>query len=347
MFERIIHSIHRYRFRMSSSSRARFWSRLASLSQSGIPIAAALDFLCESKASESQSTHFARHQRIAMRSNGFAAGARGWVPQEELAIIEITQEGRISDGFQQAARMATVRSRLRGTLYSGLTYPTVLLFGGGFVVALLPGQALAVMTNILDPSKWPKVSLSVLAFSNFLSTWGALLVTLLIVVLVVSAWIAPRWSGSLRQRLDWYPPFVLYRQFSSPEILCALLALMQAGVQRIKALRQLESSLPEYLASHVRTMRSNLYRGDSVDQAFDTGLFSAETLDTLRIYERVGDFSSHAERIADEDLEQALEKLARATKTLSSVLLLTIGAIAIWIYVGIARVVFTLQNTTL
>lgn len=271
----------------------------------------------------------------------------GWVPQEELAIIQITQEGRITDGFQQAARMASVRMKLRSTLLSGLTYPMVLLVGGGLVVALLPGYALSVMADILDQAKWPGVSLSVLRFSNFISTWGILLSILFLVILALSAWAAPRWTGPLRQRFDWFPPFVLYRQFSGPEILCALLALMQAGVQRIRALNQLESGLPNYLATHVRTMRSNLYRGDSVDQALDTGLFSQQTLDTLRIYERVGDFAEHAERIADEDLEQALERLHRVTKFLSSILLLGIGGIAVWIYIGIARVVFTLQSSAI
>lgn len=344
MYEEIMKFLHRQRFRRSASSRARLWRRLASLCRSGVPITAALEFLCQSKATQSVSSHFARHQRIAMRVNGFSAGATGWVPKEELTIIEITQEGRISEGFEQAARMATVRAKLRSTLFSGLTYPVVLLFGGGLVIAILPGQALSVMTEILDQSKWPRVSLSVLAFSNFVSAWGVVLAGGLVVILAISTWVAPRWSGPLRIKVDWYPPFALYRQFSAPEILCALLALMHAGVQRVKALQQLENGLPEYLASHVRSMRSNLYRGDNVDQAFDTGLFSTETLDTLRIYDRVGDFVTHAEQIADEDLEQALEKLTRATKTLSSALLLTIGAVAIWIYVGIARVVFTLQS---
>ncbi len=344
--ERAKNFIYRQRFRQSASTRARLWMRLASLSRSGVPITAAIDFLCESKVENSVSMHFAQHQRTAIRYGGFAAAADGWVPQEELVIIQITQEGRIADGFEQAARIATVRRKLRTTLVSGLTYPIILLFGGGLIISLLPGQALSAMTSILDESKWPKVSLSVLAFSEFLSNWGLLLATFIGLIFGLSIWAAPRWTGPLRQRLDWFPPFALYRQFTGPEIFNALLALMQAGVQRFKALSQLESGLPVYLASHVRMMRSNLYRGHSVDQALDTGLFSAETLDTLRIYERIGDFTTHAERIAEEELELALRRLERTTKSLSSILLLCIGAISIWIYIGIARVVFSLQNST-
>ncbi len=345
MLEKLSVLVSRTRFRISSSSRERLWQRLGSLSRADVPIADAMEFLHESRTIGGVTAGFIEHQRVAIRSGGFSAGAVGWVPKEELIIIEVTQEGDIADGFAQAARIASVRSQLRSTLVSGLTYPTLLLFAGGTVIAVLPGYALKVMVDLVDPARWPPVSRSVLVFSEFMSNWGLVCAAAVITLLAVSIWSAPRWSGSLRHKLDWYPPFALYRRFTGPEILSAWLALMQSGIQRVRALAQLETGLPEYLASHVRTMRSRLYRGDPVETALDTGLFSAETLDDLRIYERTGDFSEHAERIAEEDITRALEKLESATKTLSSMLLIVIGAMAVWIYVGIARVAFTVQQS--
>ena len=345
MLEKLRVWVRRTRFRLSSSSRQRLWQRIGSLSRSGVPITEALEFLHESRTVGDITAGFIEHQRLAIRSGGFSAAAVGWVPKEELIIIEVTQEGDIADGFAQAARIASVRSQLRSTLVAGLTYPTLLLFAGGTVIAVLPGYALDVMVDLVDPSRWPPVSRSVLAFSEFMSNWGLVCAAAVITLLIASIWSAPRWSGSVRQKLDWYPPFALYRKFTGPEILSAWLALMQSGIQRVRALAQLEAGLPEYLASHVRTMRSRLYRGDPVEIALDTGLFSAETLDDLRIYERIGDFGEHAERIAEEDIARALAKLDSATKTLSSLLLVAIGAMAVWIYVGIARVAFTVQQT--
>ena len=344
MFDPVRNRIHRTRFSVASGARARLWQRLGSLTSSEVPITAAVEFLHQSNRSGT-AAHFIEHQRQAMRTGGFSAAAKGWVPQEELIVIEVTQERNIADGFEQAARIASVRSRLRYTLVSSLAYPTILLFGGGAVIAILPGYALNVMIEIMDTSKWPPVSRSVLVFSEFVSNWGLVIAGAVVTLLAASIWSAPRWSGSVRQKLDWYPPFAMYRRFTGPEILSAWLALMQSGIQRVRALAQLETGLPEYLASHVRTMRSRLYRGDPVETALDTGLFSAETLDDLRIYERTGNFGEHAERIAEEDITRALEKLESATKTLSSMLLIAIGAAAVWIYVGIARVAFTVQQT--
>ncbi len=343
MFELVRDRIHRTRFSVASGARARLWKRIGSLTSSGVPITAAVEFLHQSNRS-GVAAHFIEHQRLAMRTSGFSAAAKGWVPQEELIIIEVTQERNIADGFEQAARIASVRSRLRHTLISGLAYPTILLFGGGTVIAILPGYALNVMIEIMDTSKWPPVSRSVLVFSEFISNWGLPLAAVLIMLMSVSVWAAPHWTGALRQRLEWYPPFALYRQFCGPEVLTAWLALMEAGTQRIRALSQLESGLPQYLASHVRSMRSQLYQGKPVETALDTGLFSAETLDDLRIYERTGNFSIHASRIAEEDIARTLEKLEATTKTISSCLLILIGAAAIWIYVGVARVAFTVQQ---
>ena len=345
MLENLRILARRTRFRLSSSSRERLWQRIGSLSRSGVPITEAMEFLHESRTIGGVTAGFIEHQRVAIRSGGFSAAAAGWVPKEELIIIFVTQEGDIADGFAQAARIASVRSQLRSTLISGLTYPTLLLFAGGTVIAVLPGYALNVMVDLVDPSRWPPVSRSVLAFSEFMSNWGIVCAAAVVMLLAASIWSAPRWSGPIRQKLDWYPPFALYRKFTGPEILSAWLALMQSGIQRVRALAQLETGLPEYLASHVRTMRSRLYRGDPVETALDTGLFSAETLDDLRIYERIGDFGEHAERIAEEDIARALARLESSTKALSSMLLVVIGAAAVWIYVGIARVAFTVQQT--
>ena len=142
MLENLLVLVRRTRFRLSSRSRQRLWQRIGSLSRAGVPIAEALEFLHESRTIAANTSGFIEHQRVAIRAGGFSAGAVGWVPKEELIIIEVTQEGDISDGFAQAARIASVRSQLRSTLYSGLTYPTLLLFAGGTVIAVLPGYAL-------------------------------------------------------------------------------------------------------------------------------------------------------------------------------------------------------------
>ena len=346
MLESFFFYINRMRFKMASSSRARLWQRICSLSRAGVPIATAMDFLYESKTAGRTVAPFIEHQRKAMRTAGFAAAANGWVPPEELIIIEITQEGRIADGFNQAYRMASVRSKLRSTLISGLAYPTILLLVSGAAISILPGYALEVMMGITNTAHWPPISLSVLAFSQFISVWGIPIASVFVLFIAVSIWASPRWTGGFRKRVDWLPPFSLYRQFTGPEILTAWLALMHAGVQRVRALGTLESGLPNYLASHVRTMRSQLYRGEPIEIALNTGLFSADTLDDLRIYERTGDFSTNAETISDEDINRALKRLESLTKALSSILLLLIGSVAIWIYVGIARVAFTFQQTT-
>ena len=141
MLEKLSVSVSRTRFRLSSNSRQRLWQRICSLSRSGVPIAEAMEFLHESRTIGGVTAGFIEHQRVAIRAGGFSAGAVGWVPKEELIIIEVTQEGDIAAGFAQAARIASVRSQLRSTLFSGLTYPTLLLFAGGTVIAVLPGYA--------------------------------------------------------------------------------------------------------------------------------------------------------------------------------------------------------------
>lgn len=337
--------INRVHFRLSPKARSRLWERLGSLTAGGVPIGTAMEFLSES-GQHGTAHGFVAHQKNVMRSAGFADAAIGWIPKEELLVIKLTQEGRITEGFAQAARIAKVRTSLRSTLLSGLAYPTVLLLVAGAVISILPSHALSIMSEVLDTRHWPPISKSVLVFSALLRDWGVLFLIFVLSGASLAIWSAPRWSSPLRSKLEWLPPYSLYRQFTGAEVLVAWLALMRAGVQRLRALDQLELGLPNYLASHVRTMRSRLYSGAPIESALDTGLFSLETLEDLRIYDRIGKFSERSDHIANEDIDRALVKLERTTKLISTCLLLLIAGVAIWIYVGIANVAFSIQQAT-
>ena len=333
------------RFRFASEARGRLWDRISSLADGGVPINNVMDFLADSRQL-GPATGFVAHQRKAMRSTEFAKAAEGWAPKEELVIIALTAaDGRIVEGLTQASRIANVRSRLRSTLVSGLAYPTILLIIGGTIIAVMPPYALQLMSDILDFSQWPPVSRSVMHFSQFLQSWGIVLVIMFFTFAGVSIWSAPRWTGPVRARLEWHPPFAIYRQITGPEVLVSWLALMRAGIPKISALEQLEKGLPNYLASHVKTMRSRMYSGSPIEIAMDTGLFSVETLDDLRIYDHIGQFNEQSDRIAAEDIKRALDRLATSTRIVSALLLLIVGASAIWIYVGIARIAFSVQQS--
>ena len=345
MFDSIRTWINRARFRMSSKSREHLWKRLASLADGDVPIAVAMEFLADSRNRDT-AYDFCNHQIVALRTKNFAEAAVGWIPQEELIMIELTQEGRISEGFKQAARIASVRTQLRSTLFSNLTYPVILLFVGATIIAVLPPYAMQMMQEITPVENWPSVSKSVLEFSNFVQNWGLHVLVTLFLLISVSVWAAPRLTGPIRNRLEWYPPFALYRQLLGPEVLVAWLALMRAGVQRLRALDQLSRGMPAYIASHIQIMRSRMYAGENTDIALDTGLFTPETLDDLRIYERLGSFSEQAENVSTADIERTLARFRATTRILSAVFMLIVGGAAIWIYIGIARLAFTLQNTS-
>lgn len=345
MIEQAVTAANRARFRMAPGTRARFWTRMSALCRNDIPISNAVDFLQDSRTTNPVTRRFIEHLQSALRRRSFAASARDWVPPEELLIIEVTQEGKLAEGLRQAAGIAEVRQKLRSTLISGLIYPMILLVVGSGALALLPGLALDVMAEVLDPASWPPVSVSVLAMSDFIAVWGLPLATAALVVLIASITAAPRWSGRMRGYFEWHPPFAMYRQFAGPEVLNAWIALMSTGTTRDEALRRLEASLPPYLASHISAMRAGLYRGEPVEDALDTGLFSHQTIDDLRVYQKAGSFDDNIERISAEDIDRALKRLEASTSLLANLLLLFIGAIAVWVYIGIARVAFSVQQS--
>ena len=119
MLKDLLTQISRMRFKISSEARAKLWRRLSTLCQSDVPINKAVEFLSESETN-GPAAAFLNQQAIGLKHRNFATAAAGWVPPEELLMIMITQEDRIDRGFTQAARIASTRAKLRGTLFSGL-----------------------------------------------------------------------------------------------------------------------------------------------------------------------------------------------------------------------------------
>ena len=119
---------------------------------------------------------------------------------------------------------------------------------------------------------------------------------------------------------------------------------MSAGTQSHLALTTLKAGMPAYLAWHITQMQNAMYQGQQIEVALNTGLFTKETLDDLRIFQHTGDFSAHGDDIAAADIDRALTRIESATKTLSSLMLLTVGGVAVWIYIGIARIAMVVQH---
>ncbi len=316
---------------------------MSELARSDVPIATAVRFLSESNI-KGPASPFLAHQTQALTYLPFADAAIAWVPQFESLMIRLTQEDRIDEGFRQAARIAEVRGKLRSSLYSGLTYPTILAIITAVVIAALPGFALESMSAVADPMHWPPVSRSVLTFADLISNWGLITAAALVLTIATLVWAAPRWTGNLRRRFDWIPVFSIYRQFAGPEILSAWLSLIASNTQSQRALAELKAGLPPYLAEHLNEMITGMYRGLEIDDALNTGLFSNDTLADLRIFQRTGDFTRLGDRIAEADIQRALQRIESSTRTISTLLLLLVGGIAVWIYIGIARVAMTVQQ---
>ena len=112
----------------------------------------------------------------------------------------------------------------------------------------------------------------------------------------------------MRRRLDWIPIYSVYRQIAGPEVLSAWLALMSAGTQSHLALTTLKAGMPAYLAWHITQMQNAMYQGQQIEVALNTGLFTKETLDDLRIFQRTGDFSAHGNDIAAADIDRAIDE---------------------------------------
>ena len=149
----------------------------------------------------------------------------------------------------------------------------------GFSVHVVP-----ILSAILPPEKWPFLGKMLYATSTTIQKYGIYLFVGFIVGLWAFIYSLPRWTGALRRRLDRYPPWVLYRDFSGAMLIVSLSTLMRSGVSLRSSLeRALRYSSP-WLGWHVREILVRLSRPNSstFGEAFQTGVVNQYLEDRIQ-----------------------------------------------------------------
>ncbi|MFN5811718.1 MAG: hypothetical protein ACK44R_11080, partial [Burkholderiales bacterium] len=175
------------------------------------------------------------------------------------------------DHLKAIARKAVVYPVVMIIVFYGMLY--------GFAAHVVP-----VLSNILPPEKWPFVGKLLYATSTTIHSYGHYIFAGFVVTALMFVYSLPRWTGVLRRRLDPYPPWVLYRDFSGAMLIVSLSTLMRSGVSLRSSLeRALRYSSP-WLAWHIREILTRLSRPNSstFGEAFQTGVVNQYLEDRIQ-----------------------------------------------------------------
>lgn len=325
----ILPILARLEFRLSATKRAQMLEFLGKYLESRKPLDSAVVVLRDRYADTGRPlSGMLRDWTTGMGAGrSFSEVARGCFTDQELMIISAGEiSGTLDKAFAQAAMVARANARMVGSVVAELSQPTVyfvalLVMCVWFATGIAPDLQRSVPASALSESQR-----SVFAVTDAIATWWGVVVAGLAVLAVVCTASLSRVKGELRDRiLDRFPPWSIYKTYSSATLLIALGALVHAGIPLDESIRRVRHLANPWMQSHLTTMLRRLGNAANPGAALDVGLLDQEMSDLVAVYSATGTFDEAMAAIGREAIETAIGAIKRRAALARVMVLCAIG----------------------
>lgn len=333
----------------NDSVRIRTWKKLAAQIHFNLDLLLSIVTLrdrAKSKGSLLQQTYGIILERM---NTGLSLGAalEGLVPTEEVLLISGGQEsGQLSQTLPLCVELIEAKREILRSLAQALAYP-LLLFS--MLVILVVTLSVHVMPNIsmlVDPSRLTGAA----ALMHGLSAWvaspvGACAGLFAVTIIFASLVSLPLWTGPLRLRVEYLPPWSFYRLVIGSVWLFTVATLMKGGMQLNHILEsQLKTpGLSPWLRERVQAVHEEVALGKGLGEALaDSGMRfpDEELVEDLCMYSKLPRFHEHLHAMAQSWLHDGVATITRQAQILNG---LCLGGI-IALLCGVALAISSLQQ---
>ena len=273
---------------------------------------------------------------LSNMANGatFVQAIEGWIPDTEMNLITAGDEGRgIEYGLAEAIKFTESAEKIKKVIRSNAAYPVVL---GTLIYLMLSMFALKLAPTYLrylDIKAWPSLAQTLYYIGNALaSSWIFVIMFLIIMTITVSMTIS-KWTGSLREIADKFPPWSIYKTYQGCSFLISLASMMQSGRPLNKSLQRLKESSPEYLGFYIDKMLENLKTGGkNFGVHLNVGLLDDETAGDVEDYSSLGRFEEAIYNIGESNLENSIEKIELKMMVVRTLMMFVVALTLGWMY---------------
>lgn len=257
------------------------------------------------------------------RGLSLARSLEGWVPDDELTVIDAYSEsGLTKEGIQKALDRAAVSQRISKAVTKPLM-PLLVMFLALVGVTMMLSLFLTPIVDGFQPvANWPKASLPYYHFSQFIESFGGWVLGFFVFVVIAAFAALPHWTGAVREVFDSLPPFNVYKRQTSASFISSISILFERNIGLKDSLPMTRRNCSKYMQNHIDRMLLTYRRvGEDGDALTSTGLFSGvETLQILT-FARSGDFATNMQLLAastTENVEDAVGKLMASINVVST-----------------------------
>ncbi|RJF92125.1 type II secretion system F family protein [Noviherbaspirillum saxi] len=329
---------------LTDASRLRLYRKIAKMLSNGLPLLKVLEEM-QSRASdggrnpkESLAIVLDEWRRAVQNGLMLSEGMAGWVPQSEQMIIAAgEQSGHLEDALIAVVSVVQSGKRIKNAVFSGLAYPVAILTMVIIYIFIFGTRVIPEFARMVDPSHWRGAARSLYLMSQFVRGWMPLIVAILVALIATVLISMPRWRGNTRVFLDRLPPYSIYRLVVGSGFLMAFSALQSAGVTVEKALMRMSDNaspwLHERLDGALLGVKSGLNCGEALRNA-EYGFPSKEIVDDLCVYAEYRGFSEALKMLADEWLDDGVERISAQMQVLNGIAIVTLAIVIAWLVTG-------------
>jgi type II secretory pathway component PulF len=335
---------HWARLQLTTPTRLRLYRKIAKMLANGLPLLKVLEEL-ELRAShegrkpnEPEAVVLSDWRRVVQNGGMLSEAMQWWVPHtEQMIVMAGEQSGRLEVSLITVCGVVASSRRIRTAIVGGLAYPVAILVMTIGYVYLFGKLVIPRFTSIVSPEHWHGVARSLYTMSSFVQGGMVWCVLLLFVLLALLFYSMPRWAGSLRVRLDRYPPYSVYRMIVGCGFLVAFSSLQTAGFTVEKSLGRLAERAQPWLRQRIDDVLFGVKSGLNVGEAMKNtgyGFPSREIVDDLCVYAEYKGFAEALHALADEWMQEGVAAVETQMRVINGAAIVMLALVLSWLITG-------------
>ncbi len=328
-------------FKMNTERRLGIIRKLASLLRNNFSLMDALGRIekIESKNGRKPDEPYAivmrEWQKNLEMGMTFADATRGWLPVEETLLVTSANVTDLVVALENVDTVVNGVSKIKRAMRSAIAYPLFLLLLTFGIIVMVGVYLVPPLSQVAGPNVVFGGAAGVLiTVSEFcINYWHVIVGFFAVIVFLV--WVSlANWTGALRTMFDVLPPWNIYKMHTAVGWMMSLSAMIKAGIAMPDAMRILADNGNRYLRDILESALQYIANGDNLGVALDkTGkeFPNDEIIGDLTIYSEMNDFAPNVSRLANDYLQDSVQKMESMSSTLNSVGILLVSVIIAWV----------------
>jgi type II secretory pathway component PulF len=271
-------------------------------------------------------------------SEGFSQGKalseilKDWATPGEVMLIKSGEDGGdLQRSFETIKNLLEKTASMKKAVIGELGYPIflmILLFGMivGFAKFMLP-----TLTSMSDPENWDAKSKALYSLSTTFDENWVLIVISIIALSFAIGYSVPRLRGKIRDRLDSFPPYSIYKTIQSGLLLISLGTLMSSGVSFRKSLVSIQENSGPYLSEKVKEIVDNVDSGMDNGKAINTK-FIGKIGNDIEDYSSGSSIEEALSQLGNSAINDTVESIKVKAGYVKTFSLFLVGGFIIWMY---------------